>query len=55
MLGLIGVANRNEVELARLPAWFSSAKAERDLGYEAAPIEPAVERAVDALGGSRRG
>lgn len=49
-LALVGVANAQEVSLARLPAWFSSAKAGRELGYEHAPIEPAVERAVaDAL------
>jgi dihydroflavonol-4-reductase len=47
---LFGLANANEVALARLPAWFSSAKAKRELGYEHAPIEPAIERAVaDAL------
>lgn len=45
-LAWVGLANRNEVTLARLPAWFSSAKAERELGYAPAPIEPAVERAV---------
>jgi hypothetical protein len=37
------------VTLARLPAWFSSAKAERELGYSASPIEPAIERAATAL------
>ena len=45
-LALVGLANPQEVALARLPAWFSSAKAIRELGYEPAPIEPAVERAV---------
>lgn len=49
VLGRLGLANRNEVELARLPAWFSSAKATRELGYEPAPVEDAVERAVRAL------
>jgi hypothetical protein len=46
----MGLANAQEVALARLPAWFSSAKAERELGYEHQPIEPAVERAVRAAG-----
>ena len=46
MLARVGVANRNEVELARLPAWFSSEKACRELGYEPAAVEDAVERAV---------
>jgi dihydroflavonol-4-reductase len=47
-LALLGLANRHEVTLARLPAWFSSAKAQQELGYQPAPIEPAVERAVGA-------
>jgi dihydroflavonol-4-reductase len=46
-LALVGLANRNEVTLARLPAWFSSAKARRELGYEPGPIEAAVARAVN--------
>jgi dihydroflavonol-4-reductase len=45
-LAAVGLANRNEVALARLPAWFDSGKAARELGYEAGPVEPAVERAV---------
>jgi len=45
-LALVGLANANEVRLARLPAWFSSAKAERELGYRPGPIGPAIERAV---------
>ena len=48
MAGL-GLANGHEVALARLPAWFSSAKAERELGYTHAPVEPAIERAVAAF------
>ncbi len=48
-LALLGLANRQEVALARLPAWFSSEKARRELGYEPAPVEPAVERAVAGL------
>jgi dihydroflavonol-4-reductase len=45
-LARLGLANRHEVELARLPAWFTSAKAERELGYTPGPVGPAVERAV---------
>lgn len=48
-LARVGLANRQEVTLARLPAWFSSAKAERELGYRASPLEPALERAVAEL------
>jgi dihydroflavonol-4-reductase len=46
LLARAAIANRHEVTLARLPAWFSSAKAERELGFRASPIEPALERAV---------
>jgi dihydroflavonol-4-reductase len=46
LLARLGFANRQEVTLARIPAWFSSAKAERELGYRASPLEPALERAV---------
>jgi dihydroflavonol-4-reductase len=49
LLARLGIASRQEVTLARLPAWFSSAKAERELGYSASPIEPAIERAATAL------
>lgn len=38
----LGLANRNEVRLAWLPLYFSSAKAERQLGYEPGPIQPAL-------------
>jgi dihydroflavonol-4-reductase len=48
--GALRLANPQEVTLARLPAWFSSEKAERELGYEAAPIEDAIVRAVASLG-----
>jgi dihydroflavonol-4-reductase len=44
--GACGLVNRHEVRLARLPMFFSSRKAERELGYRAGPIEPALERAV---------
>ena len=43
---LLGAVNRNEALLARLPAYFSSAKAERELGYRSGPVEPALARAV---------
>lgn len=43
---LLGLVNRNEALLARLPAYFSSAKAERELGYRPGPVEPALARAV---------
>jgi dihydroflavonol-4-reductase len=49
-LAACGLLNRHEVRLARLPMFFSSAKAERELGYTAGPIEPAIAEAVsDAL------
>ena len=49
-LAWLRLANPQEVALARLPAWFSSAKAERELGYRPGPVEPALARAVtDAL------
>jgi hypothetical protein len=49
LLAHAGIANPHEVTLARVSAWFSSAKAERELGYRASPIEPALERAVADL------
>ncbi|HSC51158.1 MAG TPA: NAD-dependent epimerase/dehydratase family protein [Gaiellaceae bacterium] len=42
----LGLVNRDEALLARLPAYFSSAKAERELGYRSGPVEPALARAV---------
>ncbi|HUK94308.1 MAG TPA: NAD-dependent epimerase/dehydratase family protein [Gaiellaceae bacterium] len=42
-----GAINRHEARLARLPAYFSSAKAERELGYRPGPVEPALARAVE--------
>lgn len=42
----LGLVNADEVRLARLPMYFSSAKAERELGYRRSPIEPAIARAV---------
>ena len=46
----VGLVNRNEVQLARLPMFFSSDKAVRELGYRPGPIEPALERAVRSYG-----
>jgi dihydroflavonol-4-reductase len=43
----LGLVNRNEAILARTSAYFSSAKAERELGYRSGPVEPALRRAVD--------
>jgi dihydroflavonol-4-reductase len=43
------LVNRQEVLLARTAAFFSSAKAEAELGYRAGPVEPAIERAVAQL------
>ena len=49
-LAACGLLNRHEVRLARLPMFFSSTKAERELAYTAGPIEPAIAEAVsDAL------
>jgi dihydroflavonol-4-reductase len=42
----VRLVNRHEVRLARLPMYFSSAKAERELGYRARPIERALTQAV---------
>ena len=41
-----GLANTDEVRLARLPMYFSWEKARRELGYEPGPVEPALARAV---------
>ena len=49
----LGFANRDEVLLARLPMYFSSAKASRELGYAPGPVWPALGRAVaEALSGA---
>jgi dihydroflavonol-4-reductase len=48
--GALGVVNRDEARLAKLPMFFSSAKAERELGYAPGPVEPAIARAVAELG-----
>ena len=47
----LGLANREEVRLARLPMFFSSGKAEHELGYRPGPVEPALARAVAELVG----
>jgi dihydroflavonol-4-reductase len=44
--GTLGIVNRDEVRLARLPMYFSSAKARSTLGYAPGPVEPALARAV---------
>jgi dihydroflavonol-4-reductase len=46
----VGLVNRNEVALARLPMFFSCAKAEAELGYRPGPVEPALARAVAEIG-----
>jgi dihydroflavonol-4-reductase len=43
----LGLVNRHEAVLARSPAYFSSAKAEGELGYRPGPVEPALRRAVE--------
>lgn len=45
----LGLLNRHQIALARLPAYFSSEKARRELGYEPGPVEPAVARAIADL------
>jgi dihydroflavonol-4-reductase len=49
----LGFVNRQQAILARTPAYFSSAKAERELGYRAGPVEPALARAVAVLESER--
>jgi len=41
-----GLANAEEVKLARIPMYFSSLKARSTLGYEPGPVEPALARAT---------
>jgi len=54
--GRAGIVNADEVRLARLPMYFSSAKAKNLLGYEAGPVEPALARAVaEAVGKDGKG
>ena len=47
-LAALGLANREEVALARLPMYFSWEKARAELGYRPGPVGPAIERAVAA-------
>jgi dihydroflavonol-4-reductase len=50
----LGLANRDEVRLARLPMYFSSTKAISRLGYAPGPVGPAIARAVgDAIGNGK--
>jgi dihydroflavonol-4-reductase len=42
-----GLVNRDEALLARVPAYFSWVKAERELGYRPGPVWPALARAVE--------
>ena len=49
----VGLLNRHEITLARLPMWFSSEKARRELGYAPGPVGAAVERAVADVPGRR--
>ena len=42
----VGLANAEEVKLARIPMYFSSEKARSRLGYEPGPVEPALARAT---------
>lgn len=42
----VGLANRDEVRLARLPMYFSCEKAQDTLDYRAGPVENALARAV---------
>jgi dihydroflavonol-4-reductase len=41
-----GLANSDEVKLARIPMYFSWEKARSTLGYEPGPVEPALARAT---------
>jgi dihydroflavonol-4-reductase len=42
----VHLANADEVRIARLPMYFTSAKARDTLGYAPGPVEPALARAV---------
>ncbi|HET7573336.1 MAG TPA: NAD-dependent epimerase/dehydratase family protein [Gaiellaceae bacterium] len=51
----VGLANRQEVALARLPMFFDSTRAEAELGYAPGPVEPALAWAVhEALAADTR-
>jgi dihydroflavonol-4-reductase len=52
----VGMANRDEVRLARLPMYFSSGKAQNMLDYRPGPVTPALARAVrEALSAVAKG
>jgi dihydroflavonol-4-reductase len=52
----LGLANADEVRLARLPMYFSSEKAQNVLGYRPGPVTPALARAVrEALADGKGG
>ncbi len=52
----LGLANPDEVRLARLPMYFSSEKAQNTLGYRPGPVTPALARAVrEMLGVDAKG
>ena len=52
----VGLANRDEVRLARLPMYFSSQKAQDRLGYAPGPVASALADAVEeALSPNRKG
>jgi dihydroflavonol-4-reductase len=54
--GKAGMANPDEVKLARLPMYFSWEKARSRLGYAPGPVEPALARAVaEALSANGKG
>jgi dihydroflavonol-4-reductase len=52
----VGLANKDEVSLARLPMYFSSEKAQDKLGYAPGPVASALADAVEeALSPNRKG
>lgn len=52
----VGLANKDEVSLARLPMYFSSKKAQDRLGYVPGPVASALAEAVEeALSPNRKG
>ena len=52
----VGLANKDEVSLARLPMYFSSRKAQDRLGYAPGPVASALANAVEeALSPNRKG
>jgi dihydroflavonol-4-reductase len=47
----VHLVNLDETRLARHPLWFSSAKAQRELGYTWRPAEQAIAEAVSRFQG----